>query len=159
MCHCGADRDPKTAVVVTKWAELGAGLDMDDPKWKRLTTEEHVHGRSTITTEPGTVLRLFRDASHDQGWESDPTERNESLLVMEKYRRHLHERGGIFYSSVPGHWRRALAKVGRLLLDEVYPEPYPEPLRDGQPEYDVAGLILSDSDRLIMECFLGYALF
>lgn len=104
--RCGADRDPKTAVVVTKWAELGAGLDMEDPKWKRLTTEEHAYGGSSITTAPGTVSRLFRDASHDQGWESDPTERNESLLVMEEYRRLLHERGGIFYSSVPGHWRR-----------------------------------------------------
>ncbi|KAL4762778.1 uncharacterized protein BDW70DRAFT_158385 [Aspergillus foveolatus] len=108
MCcwTCGVEFRLNTAVVVTKWAELGAGLDMEDPKWKRLTTEEHAHGRSTITTAPGTVLQLFRDASQDQGWESDRTERNGTLLVMEKYRRLLHERGGIFYSSVPGHRRR-----------------------------------------------------
>ncbi|RDW86508.1 uncharacterized protein DSM5745_03150 [Aspergillus mulundensis] len=98
---CGADG---RAVVVTKWVDLGSGLDIDDVKWKRVLSGSEK--RYLVTASPGDVSRLFQDASRVSSRDSDPTERNRSFLMGEEYRRLLHERtGGLFFSSVPYHWR------------------------------------------------------
>ncbi|RAK89441.1 hypothetical protein BO79DRAFT_227650 [Aspergillus costaricaensis CBS 115574] len=72
---CGEDG---TAVTITKWLDLGAGTDIEDPKWKKATftnTIESIYDRVEATASTGEVRRLFRESS-DQ--ESDPTPRNRS---------------------------------------------------------------------------------
>lgn len=94
---CGKDGK---ALVVTKWLDLGAGIDPKDPKWKKKSTPifhdpEYTHEFAYVVASSGETRRLFRESS-DQ--ESDPTPRNESYL---KGRRYLYamwrSSGGVYY--------------------------------------------------------------
>ncbi|KAL4906226.1 hypothetical protein BDW74DRAFT_151540 [Aspergillus multicolor] len=98
---CG---DDGKAVVVTKWVDLGAGLDIDDVKWRRALS--YSRQRHQVTATPRDVARPLRDVSRHDSGDSDPTERNRSFLKGQEYQRLLHARtGGFYFTSVPYHWR------------------------------------------------------
>ncbi|OJI91322.1 hypothetical protein ASPTUDRAFT_52995 [Aspergillus tubingensis CBS 134.48] len=53
---CGEDG---TAVTITKWLDLGAGTDIEDPKWKKATftnTIESIYNRVEATASTGEVI-------------------------------------------------------------------------------------------------------
>lgn len=80
---CGGDGK---AVIITKWLDLGAGMDIEDPKWKKATLNsmiEPTYERADARSSTGEVRRLFCGTS-DQS--SDPTPRNRSYLMARRYR-------------------------------------------------------------------------
>ncbi|KAL4878475.1 hypothetical protein BJY04DRAFT_221197 [Aspergillus karnatakaensis] len=109
-----ACQDKGRAVVVTKWVDLGAGFDLDDPKWRRALSCPNWEERYQVTTAPGDVARMFHGAGSIGSLDSVLTERNRAYLIGEQYRRSLHRNTLPFYSSVPRpsleveieHWTR-----------------------------------------------------
>ncbi|GKZ86131.1 hypothetical protein AnigIFM56816_000982 [Aspergillus niger] len=80
---CGGDGK---AVIITKWLDLGAGMDIEDPRWKKATLNsmiEPIYERADALSSTGEVRRLFCGTS-DQS--SDPTPRNRSYLMARQYR-------------------------------------------------------------------------
>ncbi|OJJ06237.1 hypothetical protein ASPVEDRAFT_315774 [Aspergillus versicolor CBS 583.65] len=83
---CGTDG---TAVVITKWLDMGAGLDINDPKWQQKITCD-ISGCGWETKGSGDLSRLFRDAADPaQRDNTDPTDRNQAYLVRRQRRRHF----------------------------------------------------------------------
>ncbi|RAK75713.1 uncharacterized protein BO72DRAFT_157978 [Aspergillus fijiensis CBS 313.89] len=96
---CGKDGK---AVIITKWLDLGAGMDLEDPKWKKKATSEYPGPRGGLDpamASSGEVRRLFCESSVQ---ESDPTRRNKSYLVGKRYRRAMCKSGWDFlYYTTP----------------------------------------------------------
>ncbi|RAH44919.1 uncharacterized protein BO95DRAFT_390954 [Aspergillus brunneoviolaceus CBS 621.78] len=96
---CGKDGK---AVIITKWLDLGAGLDLEDPKWKKKAAFERSGpwgGLDSAMASSGEVRRLFCESSVQ---ESDPTRRNKSYLVGKRYRRAMCKSGWDFlYYTTP----------------------------------------------------------
>lgn len=82
---CGTDG---TAVVLTRWLDMGAGLDINEPKWQqKITCDVAECGWETKCS--GDLSRLFQDAADPaQREDTDLTDRNQAYLVR-KRRRHL----------------------------------------------------------------------
>ncbi|RAL12769.1 uncharacterized protein BO97DRAFT_451452, partial [Aspergillus homomorphus CBS 101889] len=96
LCDCGKDGK---AVILTKWLDLGVGMDVEDPKWKKATLSfaQCILEPSDVIVSSGDVRRLFCESSEQ---ESDPTMRNKSYLEGRRYRRvmvrDLYSRYGLF---------------------------------------------------------------
>ncbi|GKZ92702.1 hypothetical protein AnigIFM59636_005440 [Aspergillus niger] len=91
---CGGDGK---AVVITKWLDLGAGMDIEDPKWKKATFNsmiEPIYERADAMSSTGEVRRLFCGTS-DQS--SDLTPRNRSYLMARRYRWAMWRYSGSMY--------------------------------------------------------------
>ncbi|KAL4956730.1 hypothetical protein BDW69DRAFT_192183 [Aspergillus filifer] len=87
------------AIVITKWLDLGAGLDADDPKWKRITAKvTALFDINGAKRSSGELAKLFRNASHIQDKESDPTDRNMGYLIDKQYRRCMYKYGYMWSS-------------------------------------------------------------
>lgn len=86
LWDCGKDGK---AVIITEWLDLGAGMDIQDPKWKKKTdfvfdNKEYTHEFAHVLASSGKARCLFRESSDQEG---DPTPRNESYLMGRRYRR------------------------------------------------------------------------
>ncbi|KAL5338875.1 hypothetical protein BJX70DRAFT_388299 [Aspergillus crustosus] len=82
---CGAEG---RAFVLTTWLDLGAGSDIDDPKWKHaMCGNETSVWRCKAIASSREILQLFESVS--QGTNSDPTDRNQSCLLTKKYGRFI----------------------------------------------------------------------
>ncbi|RAL00214.1 hypothetical protein BO80DRAFT_435585 [Aspergillus ibericus CBS 121593] len=133
---CGKDG---TAVVVTKWLDLGAGTetDLEDLKWKQPTFLglEFIYEPAYAMASSGEVHRLFR-----KGSECDPTLRNQSYLIGRRYRRAMGRKPTtIFFFFLPLFSRN----LGQLSTVPAAREPgYVAPSRAGEP--GVEGAIRRD---------------
>lgn len=97
---CGADG---TAIVVTKWLDLGAGfkLDINDPKWTLIKAYE-VDGIEKCGGRFAASWRLFHGISSFQGQVGHSTDRNQAYYLEGKqYRRLMYPRlGGVYWSLI-----------------------------------------------------------
>jgi hypothetical protein len=64
------------ALVITRWLDLGSGLDPDDPKWRR---HLYIYGYGCLVTQPVGVLRSHFEQKSEVSLDA-LTRRNESLL-------------------------------------------------------------------------------
>ncbi|PYI25561.1 hypothetical protein BP00DRAFT_358167 [Aspergillus indologenus CBS 114.80] len=103
---CGKDGK---AVIITKWLDLGAGMDLEDPKWKKKADFDLSGPRGGLhptMASSGEVRRLFCESSDR---ESDPTPRNKSYLVGKQYRRTMYKSSWDFLYYTP----HPIARHGR----------------------------------------------
>ncbi|KAI9931089.1 hypothetical protein MW887_010746 [Aspergillus wentii] len=76
--------DEGTAVVVTGWLDVGAGIDMDDAKWQDMVRfYPPVPVGVGAVPGSGAVRKLFQKT---EATPSSVTERNQSLLIGKRYR-------------------------------------------------------------------------
>ncbi|KAL4964522.1 uncharacterized protein BDV14DRAFT_200806 [Aspergillus stella-maris] len=106
--RCGSEGD---AIVVTKWLDLGAGLNPDDPEWKRIAdakpkdipTTFYYPSRNPsydVARTWGPLSRLFRDASRVQAQKVDAMDRNRGYLLDKQYRGWMYLDHRAMYTSV-----------------------------------------------------------
>ncbi|KAL4882170.1 hypothetical protein BJY04DRAFT_49708 [Aspergillus karnatakaensis] len=92
------------AVVVTKWMDLGAGVDVDDPKWVRLVDATGVVRAKG--GKPDDARQLYQSTmTADQLLDSDPTHRNFLYLLGREYRESMKRVWGTRNGRLVEVWR------------------------------------------------------
>ncbi len=90
------------AIVVTKWVDLGAGLELNDPKWHLITNKQiRTAAAGPIMRSPGRALRTLDAADPRMGVPaplSTLTAYNQSFLEGDRYMNYLRPGTNGFFS-------------------------------------------------------------
>lgn len=86
------------AFLITTWVDLGAGLDVEDLKWKKMISGFPDGQIPKFSSE---VSKMFQEASRLQQRDSDPTDLNQAILIGSRYRRSLRSFHRFLYQLLP----------------------------------------------------------